>query len=287
MNPPSDIKELFAYWVEERGRIRQRKEAGSPKPWSGDPVFQTTYFCNVDREHDKVTRWIREAHNIPIKNSAEMTTLVEGAAWSLTLARMVNKVESLTPLWWPWNPIPTNWKSMFHEVMSQPGAWGSAYIVSTNGRRQPKHEYIAGLLEQALEQLYGPPATVLGGTLKSAYTRLQAVSGLGSFMAAQVVADLKNTKRHPLYDAPDWYEFSAPGPGSLRGLSRFHEKRITPKSYPEAIASARRWLYSNGYRQQFADLCNQNLQNCFCEFDKYVRVRNGEGRSKRRYNGSA
>ena len=29
----------------------------------------------------------------------------------------------------------------------------------------------------------------------------------------------------------------------------------------------------------------QDLQNCFCEFDKYMRILNGTGRSKRSYNG--
>lgn len=270
-------KELFAYWIEERERVRLRKESGSPKPWSGDPIFQTTYFCNVNRENDRVTKWIRDAHCTP-HNDREWC-----AAQNLTLARFVNKPETLHKLDWPWGGNAF-WKDHFMEVMSKPGAWGSAYIVSTNGRRQPKHEYVAGLLEQAFEQLYGAPNTVLGGTLASAHRRLQAVSGLGSFMAAQVVADLKNTKWHPLHKAEDWFTFSAPGPGSLRGLARFHEGKVTPKNYTDAIASARHWLHNNGYSHLASTLCNQDLQNCFCEYDKYMRIKNCEGRSKRKYN---
>jgi hypothetical protein len=206
------------------------------------------------------------------------------AAWNLTLSRMVNKPESLGDMWWPFVPdVP--WKEIFLEVMSKPGAWGSAYIVSTNGRRMPKHEYIAGLLERAFEQLYGPPATVLGATLKSAHTRLQAVQGLGSFMAAQVVADLKNTTWHPLSEAADWHTFAAPGPGSLRGLSRFHDVRVTPSNFDAALEEARAFVQAQ-YPVVLEGVCNQDLQNCFCEFDKYVRVATGEGRSKRKYNGS-
>ena len=271
-----DLRYEFAYWIAERENVRDAKESGRPKPWSEDPVFQTTYFCNVDRENDKVTRWIRENHPHNCGNDIKL------AAWDLTLARMVNKVESLRKMGWPLDP--DEWNPRFIREMSKPGAWGSAYIVSTNGRAQPKHEYIAGLLEQAFEQLYGPPATVLGGTLASAHTALQRVSGLGSFMAAQVVADLKNTKWHPLYTAMDWYTFSAYGPGSLRGLSHFHGRKVTPAKYPEAIASARQWVQST-YPGLIEGLCNQNLQNCFCEFDKYVRVATGTGRSKRKYNG--
>lgn len=278
MNLQSDVREQFAYWIAERKAVHYRKEANFPKPWSDDPVFQTTYFCNVDRENDKVTKWIRNAHSQP------HTDRVLTAPFNLVVARIVNKGETLHKLKWPWG-VNVFWKDLFLEVMSQPGAWGSAYIVSTNGRAQPKHKYVAGLLEQAFEQLYGPPATVLGGTLASAHRRLQAVQGLGSFMAAQVVADLKNTKWHPLHNAEDWYTFSAPGPGSLRGLSRFHQTKITPKTYHKALASARQWLHNSGHKALVQDLCDQNLQNCFCEFDKYIRVKTGEGRSKRKYNG--
>jgi len=277
MNLQNDVKELFAYWIEERLCVLERKSHDDEKPWSDDPVFQTTYFCNVDREQDRVTKWIRERYS-PHVDCHHFTA-------NIVLSRFVNKPETLAnlPYWHEYfEDQPDN---IWCEVMSKPGAWGSAYIVSTNGRRQPKHEYIAGLLERLFTQLYGPPGTVLGGTLATAHRRLQAVQGLGSFMAAQVVADLKNTKGHPLADAEDWYAFAAPGPGSLRGLSRFHQRQVTATKFEGALASARQWLYNNGYKLLVQDLCNQNLQNCFCEFDKYVRVKNGEGRSKRKYNG--
>jgi len=53
-------KDQFFYWMKERERVRVRKERGDPKPWSEDPVFQQTYFCNVNREYDRVTKFIRK-----------------------------------------------------------------------------------------------------------------------------------------------------------------------------------------------------------------------------------
>ncbi|MCH9712860.1 MAG: hypothetical protein K0U20_09575, partial [Proteobacteria bacterium] len=47
------------YWITERNHIRELKECGSPKPWTNNIVMQETYFCNVNREDDKVTIWIR------------------------------------------------------------------------------------------------------------------------------------------------------------------------------------------------------------------------------------
>ncbi len=273
MNLP---KRKFVYYITERESIRLIKEGGLPPPWSADPVFQTVYFCNNDRENDKVTRWIRNSYDLGVDDSIP----------NMILARFVNKIETLEKLAWPWSEWSHADFRQWHSTMSEPGAWGSAYVVSTNGHRMAKHEYVAGLLEQALERFAGPNSVALPPTLSGAHRALQAAPGMGSFMAAQVVADLKNTPDHPLYKAEDWMEFAAPGPGSLRGLSWFHGEKITPSKFTEALASARRWVYNSGHKGLIVNLCNQNLQNCFCEFDKYMRVSMGTGRSKRKYNGT-
>jgi len=273
MNPLSN-KELFCYWIREREHIRVLKEQGKEKPWSNDRVFQTTYFCNVRREHDKVTQGIRRLW--------ESAPIMSAAVPNMIMARMVNKVESLWGMGWPWLLF---YGDAWDEVMSRKGSWGGAYIVSTNGNPMPKHEYVAGLLERAFEAFTGPAHATLPGTLAGAHKALQGVSGLGSFMAAQVVADLKNTEDHPLGEAEDWFGFASHGPGSLRGLSWFHETKVTPSKFMEALVSARQWV-QNRDPALVAHLCNQDLQNCFCEYDKYMRVKTNTGRSKRKYDGS-
>ena len=54
----TDYIPLF-YWVAERERIRVRKESGQPFPWTDDPILATYRFCNVRREDDRVTIWVR------------------------------------------------------------------------------------------------------------------------------------------------------------------------------------------------------------------------------------
>ncbi len=269
----AEVKHQFAYWIEEREKIRTLREAGHPKPWSSDPVFQTVYFCNADREDDKVTKWIRQNFH-----PSYMSVIVP----NMIMARMVNKPDSLARLEWPWGRFSSE---LFCNVMHQKGTWGSAYIVSTNGRQQPKHEYIAGLLERAWQQFEGYPGAGGIPNLNTAHSRLQGLPGLGSFMAAQVVADLKNQPGCVLNKSSDWHTFAAHGPGSLRGLSWFHGESVTPSIFMDRLVSARQWCYNNGYKGVVEELCNQNLQNCFCEFDKYMRVAGGHGRSKRKYDG--
>ena len=269
-------KETFAYWILEREFVRKAKEAGMAKPWSEDRVFQETYFCNVRREDDRVTKWIRQRFN---EYGAE-----DPAIPNMMMARMVNKTTSLEALGFPWGVwLPEHWR----DVMSRKGAWGSAYIVSTNGRPVPKHEYVQGLLEQAWQRFAGVGAATLPPTCAAHHKAIQGLSGMGSFMSAQVVADLKNTAGHPLQNATDFKTFASHGPGSLRGLAWFHGvDRLVPSKFSAALASARQWCYSDTSVASIVEgLCNQDLQNCFCEYDKYMRVNNGKGRSKRKYPG--
>lgn len=263
-------EETLHYWIEERLRVMEFHDTGEEKPWSADPVFQTTYFCNVRREDDKVTKWIRRVFD----NSDRMC-----AASNMMMARLVNKPESLEKLGWPWYDFhPRKW----HEVMSKKGAWGGAYIVSTNGRAMPKHEYISDVLDSAWRHNEKWGSTIGRGTLSGAHSAIQAVQGFGSFLSAQVVADLKNTKGHPLAEAPDWYLWSAHGPGSLRGLGWYFDTKVTPTLYEDAMRQVWADLPDNLKKEV---MCRQNLQNCLCEFDKYMRVSTGTGRSKRKYHG--
>jgi hypothetical protein len=109
--------------------------------------------------------------------------------------------------------------------------------------------------------------------------------GLGSFMAAQIVADMKYVE--PLRRANDWMTFAASGPGSKRGLNRVlgrplqtswdeHGWRVKLRELHEDIKPK---LEGVG----LGDLHAQDLQNCLCEFDKYLRAKLGEGHPKTRF----
>ena len=269
----SNLDEL-KYWIAERWNVYHLKQQHQPKPWSDNKVFQETYFCNVHRENDKVTKWIRGHYNIDLDLMPE---------FNMILARFVNKPSSLDQMGWPFDKWGIPQQARFELWMGQPGAWGSAYIVSTNGRSMPKHEYISGLLTAALEQC---EQVGKANTCLAAHVALQRISGLASFMAAQVVADLKNTKGHPLNTAEDWWTFVAPGPGSLRGMAWVLEwEKCSPKEFMDGMVWLRHeideWL-----PESIPKFCNQDLQNCLCEFDKFMRVTKGTGKSKRKYAGA-
>lgn len=168
--------------------------------------------------------------------------------------------------------------------------WGNAYVVTTHGIRMDKIDYLCERVLPSLWDAYEPIRKAcrhgVPPTCLAAYNALQAVEGIASFMAAQVVADLKNTPGHPLGVARDRREFVAPGPGSLRGVSWFQHstaQHLSPSTFLADVREIREYVESQIY--WFSAIDNQDLQNCLCEFDKYCRVRSGSGRSKRRYNG--
>ena len=265
--------EDLLYWIGEREDIRLDKELGQKKPWSTDKTFQETYFCNIRREDDTVTKWIRE--NWDMIDDAPRLHVV-----AMALSRFVNKIETLLLLGYPQYGFEANYEECFIDVMTGGNTpWGSAYIVSTNGRKMPKAEYVASLMRDIDYRASDMHFT----TLADAFKYLTAMQGIGSFMAGQIIADLKNTKGHPLAEAPDWWTWSSPGPGSLRGMEWLYDMgKFTPSMYYRSIDNVVSAVQNEGGHLLHA----QDVQNCLCEFDKYMRVSTGAGRSKRKYNGA-
>jgi hypothetical protein len=177
---------------------------------------------------------------------------------------------------------------LHHRARNGEKVFSGAYIVSTNGRAMDKAEYLAQFV---LTPLWERRATLQvyedDNCLETMFNALTAFDGMGSFLAAQVVADVKYTK--PWVDAEDWWTFAASGPGSRRGLNRVLNSDVD-KHWVE-----RQWRFFFHELQKEIDqlvakagmprLHAQDLQNCLCEFDKYERVRLGEGKPRSKYLG--
>lgn len=269
------------YWIEEREKIRVLKESSAPKPWSTDPIFQQTYFCNVKREDDKTTRWIRNFLS-PYVNDPWFEV-------NIALSRLLNWIPTLE-VCLPYTGDPL---VLRHDLESIEGkVFGDAYIVSTNGRAMPKAAYLVDILLPALTAALGPLEAAVGYmgsgcTLAARHGQLMQVYGLGSFMAAQLIADFKNTDHHPLQRAEDWWSWAAPGPGSLRGLSWLEYGSPNRASGRDFLPRIHLFKESIDKRTEISrKLCMQDFQNCLCEYDKYMRVMTGVGRSKRSYRGA-
>jgi hypothetical protein len=258
------------YWMDERENIRVKKEAGDPKPWSEDPVFQQTYFCNVHREDDRVTKWIRGAYSPYVGHELFVPNII--------LSRFLNWPPSLEAIGYLDDWDPTWVKIRLNHIKNEgKKVWGNAYVVTTHGIKMDKMDYLCDRVMPTMLMSTKLPTT----TLADAATHLQLVEGISTFMAGQVVADLKNTEGHPLKDAPDWLTFALPGPGSRRGMAWLYGENVREGLWYSHLLDVQIKIALSGWK-----ICAQDLQNCLCEFDKYMRVKTQSGRSKRGYDGT-
>jgi hypothetical protein len=265
------------YFIKERHNVYCRRTAGKPKPWTEDKILQMYRFCNIYRELDKETIWLHDNW---------LTTFERrGHAWfAAAIARHINLGTTLAQLPYPvpWKPKP--FQKALEKAAARGTAFSGAYMIVSHAEPMPRPAYVCRIGDLLWQQRHEIEASMNALTQMSA--ALCKVYHIGTFMAGQIIADAKWLK--PLTDADDWETFAVSGPGSRRGMNRMLHR---PKDSP--------WKEQDWYkhvlllRQQVNEklpstwrkLDAQNLQNCLCEFDKYMRVIDGEGRPKAKYPG--
>lgn len=256
----------FWHWIRTRENVRILKERGEPGPWCNDPIIANNHFCNVRREDDRGTKEIRDA---VVDSGIGMYEL----PWVYTMARMFNHATTVRVALGAWLD-GMDWPTVV-KAYRDTGAklFNTAYVVSTCGESIDKVDYVGRVVGQV--RLMKIPS----GELWRAHSRLMEVSGLGSFLAGQVVADLKNDRF--LADAGDWYTWSTIGPGSRKGL-KYIWPDFKDSEYKERMAQL--------YKHMPKDIANmrihaQDLQNCLCEFSKYMMLKEGTRKRSRPYHG--
>ncbi len=275
----ANVKRLLDFMV-ERHQIWRRRNAGQPKPWTQWPVFLDFRFCNVYRELDGVAEWISEHWRTP--NAADPDLWFAMAA-----ARLVNEPGSLREIGWP---IPFD-RERFVKVLEDRKLCGlrcfnPAYRVGSAAGASTA-EYVANIVLYPMWRDRELIRESMGGTLEAAHAALMACNGLGSFLAGQVVADLKYVE--PLKHAPDWWTWAAPGPGSKRGLNRVlgrdKDAPWTDWEWLQELQKLHREMQPLLREAKMPKMHAQDMQNCLCEWDKAERFRLGEGKPKQRYPG--
>lgn len=276
---------LLYHWICERENARINKEAGFKKPWTHDKIIQQYRFCNVHRSDDKVTRWI-------VNNWCGPNYTSENMVLAMVAARTVNWPDTLDEIGFPNFQDAEGFATWRERARMRMKArrdrgekvWTGAYLVSTNGHTMDKIDYILNMVWTPIYENFRWENFT--ESLSVFHKALMRFDGMGSFMAAQVVADLKYT--WVLKDAPDWHTWSAIGPGSRRGLNRYFGDEYTKldASIPEPLYHRYIAELRENIRTVLGmELHAQDVQNVLCEFDKYMRTLKGEGRPRSKYDG--
>ena len=263
---------VLTFWIKEREAIRERRALGLLPPWTDDSILANYRFCNVRREDDKVTQWISRHWRTPYRNSRNLTA-------ALVLARMLNNPDTLEAIEFPvnWDTFQISYNIKARRAIGYK-ILNPAYLITTCGVKMDKVDYIVNVADSVWESRMQP---VIGDTLEYFHSKLMMIKGLGNFLAAQVVADLKHTPSNPLIAALDFMSWAAPGPGSLKGLRYvLGGLDVSERSFLPLATAVYLRIKDD---LDMPPLEMQDFQNCLCEFSKYWKTHKGYGKPKQRY----
>lgn len=293
---------MAAAWEGESQVMHAPPEEWTLDKLTNNPILRQYRFCNVYRELDRVTVWIRENIREPFADHPHLWYMLAAARyinWPPTLEELIEDKHA-------WPDYPLFRPDLMTTALERRRARGEkvetgAYMIrAESDPKAPwyswsKQRYVSEVvLGKLWEQRVGWKSMLDASkplnqrNLKEVWDWFQDkhYTGWGPFMAYQVVVDLRWTRY--LRDAPDIQTWAAVGPGSARGLNRLHGREVKkPVKQDQALGEmlALRDTFIN--RDLLApwvalpDL--SDFQNCLCEFDKYERVRLGEGRPRSQY----
>jgi hypothetical protein len=279
MHPLKPTLLFTAYWrfAAERQRVFWRRALGRPAPWTTDPVLQAYRFTNAYRASDRVSQYL--IRSVIYEGSQEPRELFFRAL----LFKLFNRIETWQLLQREAGPLlgdnfcVERCDRVLTAAMGrgQP-IYSAAYIMPSGGSRAPfarKHRMHLELLARMLREEL-PERLAHTATMAQAFAALRAYPTIGDFLAYQYVTDLNYS---PLTNFSDT-EFVVAGPGAQSGISKCFAAtgtlkdaeviRLVQERQAECFAAAGVTFPTLWGRQlQLID-----VQNLFCEIDKYARV---------------
>lgn len=281
----------FWYWINERHQITLNRRAAKPWPWTADPILQQYRFTNVFRELDTVTVWIRT-------NWREAFPDHPNLMLAMALARQVNWPDTLAAIGFPQQWQPTRIKRVMRTRMDAgQKTWTGAYMVHPDHQRpMPKEIFVVDEVLQPLHDKRREWEALVDGypprqlPLQVAWDWLTAQYSWGGtgFMAYEVITDLRHTRY--CCRAPDIKTWANPGPGARRGLNRIWGRQVKAPLHRDVAIHQMRQLLAIANSDVTpvgmhvpGPLEMRDIEHCLCEFDKYERVRLGEGKPRARY----
>jgi hypothetical protein len=284
--------ERYIWWIVERHCIHLKKERGEKKPWTENEILRDNFFTNAYRELDKTTRWysknVREAR--PFRGSTNLifaTIAFRRYSWPEAGQRLLDGGYLL------------NWDGLkVKEMMSK---WdkvcNGAFFTST-----PKGMSKAEGMCYQIDQVWRAREEVIIQVMRAANRQsiqrmtsyLTGLPGIGKFMAYEIACDFRwSFIGKEMRDVDTWCN---PGPGAIRGYLRVHERDFYKSGN---VGKDQLPVPSDFYQgcSKLLEYCRANLpssmpkfemrevEHSLCEFDKFERIRLGEGKARRRYNG--
>lgn len=283
--------EALRHWVCEREAVRIRKDKGLREPWTDAAILAKYRFCNVRREDDSVTVWVREHIRQPFADHPNlwfMLAIARWINWPATLHEMIDG--GAWPVDGAFQPANMIGTLRGREEEGKKVFTGAYTINAPSTKGASKIDYVANVVLGEPWKARAKVVDLLSGrltpaSLRSIHAALMKFQGWGAFMAYQVVVDMRFTRL--LDRAEDVSTWAAAGPGTIRGLNRLAGRRLDyPLEQYRALADMRE-LYATVPHETGVAMDFSDVPNILCETDKYLRVLNGEGAPRALYHPAA
>lgn len=278
---PVQSTEVFdTFWrfaVKRQELFFRRIEMPKAEKWIDDPILAKHKFTNAYRASDRVSQYL-------IRNviySGDNTP--EEVFFRIMLFKIFNKIETWELLseqlsgisWRQYNFF--KYDTILSRVLRNGGTIYSAAYIMASGRSAfghvRKHQNHLRLIEKMMKD--GLPSRICqASSMRNVFYLLRAEPSIGDFLAYQYAIDINYSE---LTDFSE-NDFVMPGPGALRGIHKCFARigSMTPSDIIRYVTERQdQELEDRGLN--FRKLWGRPLhlidvQNLFCEVDKYARV---------------
>lgn len=291
---PTPVFTTFWRFAAQRQAIYLARVAGQPGPWTADPVLLRHRFTNCYRAADRVSQYL--IRHVCYAGSQRPEEVV----FRTLLFKMFNRVSTWELLaaaalgeltWARFDPEACD-QVLTRAFTAGYRLYSAAYVMPPPRLGSPrKHTNHLRLVERMMvgglaDQLAG------AGSLQAVFRLLRSYPAIGDFLGYQLSIDLNYSI------AVDFSEmdFVVPGPGARDGIRKcFGPAADGIEAEIIRYAVGRQDEYFGWLGLQFVGLWGRplqliDIQNLFCEVDKYARVahpgvtgHSGRTRVKQRY----
>ena len=277
MKKRQEIYDLYWYFANERQNIFIKKLNGDTPPWTNDPILKTYKFCNSYRVNDRVSQYLLKnvIYNGKTYNDEDML-------FRIILFKLFNKESTWELLIKEFKDITLSTFDMkeYSNVLTNAinnniKIYNDAYISCATKAfgYDRKHDNHLALLKKMFIIDKVQDKILKCTNMEQAFKIIKSYPLIGNFMAYQLITDINYS------NIVDWKEdeFTVAGPGSLRGIKKCFIAKGNLSN--EDII---RYMYNHQEEEfkrlnlDFKTIGNRKLQlidiqNIFCELDKYCR----------------
>lgn len=281
--PNDDILSYYFYFIQERMNIFWRKVDGNDyNEWSKDPILSTFKFTNVYRASDRVSQYLIK--NVIYKDIEKYSPI--DVLLRIIVFKIFNKIET-------WEYLNDNLNNNLkadtfdpHEIsillskrQTYCPIFSNAYMMTGSHKKYDylptKHEKWLTMVKKEMIEGGGFDDILSADSMEEVYNRLLKCSFIGVFLAYQYTIDFNYS---PYLNFSE-NSFVKAGIGAVRGIKKCFKNYGS--CYEDAIHYVKEHFQELQTRYgycEFRPLPGHeptliDLQNCFCETDKYLRVK--------------